>query len=527
MPGYGVKRTNKVQIVHLPPYHTEAYISGSSILGHQKTEFILTSIVAAQDKAAVGRAGRTPSVRWALAGLSLSMLLSALGTSIANVALPTLAQAFDASFQQVQWIVLAYLLSITTLIVSVGRLGDLIGRRRLLVAGLALFTMASALCAASPTLWLLVAARAAQGIGAAIMMALTMALVRETVPKAKTGSAMGLLGTMSAIGTALGPSLGGVLIAGFDWRAIFLVNVPLGLLALALAYRCLPADRQGSNENNAGFDKLGTLLLALTLAAYALAMTMGRGSFGPLNMALLSAAAIGIGLFVLAEARVASPLIRLAAFRNVVLSTSLATNVLVATVMMATLVVGPFYLSRALGLSDALVGIVMSVGPIISALSGFPAGRIVDRLGALFIVLIGLIAMTVGAFALSALPAMFGVPGYIPAIAILTPGYQLFQAANNTAVMMDVRSDQRGVISGMLNLSRNLGLVTGASVMGAVFAFASKTADIATAHPEAVVSGMRITFAVAGGLILVALAIAVGSRIIATRISGRLISSRR
>src|SRR6187402_3102627 len=201
---------------------------------------MLAPNVAGRDETGFG--GAAP-VRWALAALSLSMLLSSLGTSIANVGLPTLAQAFSASFQQVQWIVLAYLLAITTLIVSVGRLGDLIGRRRLLMVGLVLFTTASTLCAAAPTLWLLVAARAAQGIGAAIMMALTMALVGETVPKARTGSAMGLLGTMSAIGTALGPSLGGVLISGLGWQAIFLVNVPLGLLALFLAYRHLPQDR--------------------------------------------------------------------------------------------------------------------------------------------------------------------------------------------------------------------------------------------------------------------------------------------
>ena len=131
----------------------------------------------------------TPSVRGALAGLSLSMLLSSLGTSIANVGLPTLAQAFNASFQEVQWIVLAYLLAITTLIVSAGRLGDITGRRRLLLAGIFLFTAASALCGIAPTLGLLIAARAAQGLGAAIMMALTLAFVGETVPKAKTGSA--------------------------------------------------------------------------------------------------------------------------------------------------------------------------------------------------------------------------------------------------------------------------------------------------------------------------------------------------
>ena len=182
-----------------------------------RKECMSKSTIALQDQPAAAGAPAAVSVRWVLASLSLSMLLSSLGTSIANVGLPTFAVVFHASFQQVQWVVLAYLLAITTLIVSVGRLGDITGRRRLLLAGIFLFTAASVLCGLAPTLGLLIAARAAQGLGAAIMMALTMAFVGETVPKARTGSAMGLLGTMSAIGTALGPSLGGVLIATLGW----------------------------------------------------------------------------------------------------------------------------------------------------------------------------------------------------------------------------------------------------------------------------------------------------------------------
>lgn len=476
----------------------------------------MNTITAARDEGVAGRGG-TASVRWALASLSLSTLLSSLGTSIANVGLPTLAQAFDASFQDVQWVVLAYLLAITTLIVGVGRLGDIIGRRRLLVAGIALFTAASVLCGIAPTLGLLIAARAAQGLAAAILMALAMAMVGETVAQARTGSAMGLLATMSAIGTALGPSLGGVLIAGLGWRAMFLVTVPLGILALVLAHRHLPADRREPKADRPGFDTIGTLLLALTLAAYALAMTIGRGAFGPLNVALLVAAALGAGVFLRVEAKAASPLIRLAMLRDPALSASLAMNVLVSAVMMATLVVGPFYLARGLGLDAALVGIVMSIGPIISTLSGVPAGRIVDRLGAPFIVTVGLVAMAAGALALSVLPALLGIAGYVAAIAVLTPGYQLFQAANNTAVMRDVRPDQRGVVSGLLNLSRNLGLITGASAMGAVFALASAASDITAAPPAAAAAGMRITFALAAILIGGALAIAAASRALAAR----------
>ncbi len=459
----------------------------------------------------------TPAARWALAALSLSMLLSSLGTSIANVGLPTLAQAFDASFQQVQWVVLAYLLAITTLIVSAGRLGDIVGRRRLLLAGIALFTAASALCGAAPTLWLLVAARAAQGLGAAAMMALTMAFVGETAGKARTGSAMGLLGTMSAVGTALGPSLGGVLIAGLGWQALFFVNVPLGLLALFLAYRHLPVDSPDTKGQRARFDSLGTLLLALALGAYALSMTLGRGGFGPLNLALLLAAALGAGLFVMAQSGAASPLIPLAMFRDRDLSASLAMSALVATVMMATLVVGPFYLARALGLEAAVVGLVLSAGPFAAALAGVPAGRIADRFGARRMTIAGLAAMAAGALLLSMLPASFGIAGYAAPLVVVTVGYALFQTANNTAVMANVRADQRGAVSGLLSLSRNLGLITGASVMGAVFAFASAAIDITTAKPEAVAHGMRVTFAVAAALVAIALAIALGGRAFAAR----------
>jgi EmrB/QacA subfamily drug resistance transporter len=468
--------------------------------------------VASRDVAVAARAQLTPSVRWALGSLSLTMLLASLGTSIANVALPTLAQAFGAAFQDVQWVVLAYLLAITTLIVGAGRLGDIVGRRRLLLAGVALFTIASALCGAAPTLPLLIFARAAQGLGAAVMMALTLAFVGETVPKDKTGSAMGLLATMSAIGTALGPSLGGLLIAGPGWRAIFFVNLPLGLLTLGLAWRWLPADRRPPPAARAGFDGAGTLLLALTLAAYALAMTIGRGRFGALNLALLAAAVVGLGLLLRAEGRAPSPLIRLAMFRDRVLSANLATSALVATVMMATLVVGPFHLAGALGLAPAAVGLVVSVGPLVVALAGVPAGRLTDRFGAPRMSIAGLAAIAAGCIILAMLPATLGIPGYVAPLVVITAGYALFQTANNTAMMADVPADRRGVMSGLINLARNLGLITGASLMGAVFAHAAGAVDGATAQPAAVALGTRITFAVAAALMAGSLAIALASR---------------
>lgn len=509
-----------MQTVRLPLCHTSAYSVNNSISSVAKTvEVLLKSIIAQRAAVVAGSGERTRSARWALASLSLAMLLSALGTSIANVALPTLAQVFTASVQHVQWVVLAYLLASTTLIVSGGRLGDLAGRRRLLLAGIVLFTVSSVLCGVAPTLWLLIAARAVQGLGAAIMMALTMAFVGETVPQAQTGSAMGLLGTMSAIGTALGPSLGGLLISGLGWPTIFFFTGALGIPTLLLAYRCLPADGPATKTDRNGLDLVGTLLLALTLAAYALAITIGRGSFGLLNIALLVTAAVGVGLFALAEAKAASPLIRLALFREPLLSAGFAMSTLVTTVVMATLVVGPFYLSGALALDAAQVGLVMSSGPIVAALTGVLAGRVVDRFGARGMTIAGLIGMAAGSATLPMIPMKFGVLGYIAPLVVITAGYALFQAANNTVVMTTSRPEQRGVISGLLNLSRNLGLITGASVMGALFAFGSATTGMMTAHPEAVATGMRLTFAVAAVLIVVALAIAVVSHAIARRIA--------
>jgi MFS family permease len=416
-----------------------------------------------------------------LASLSLSMLLPSLAISSANVALPTLARVFDASATQVQWVVLAYLLATTSLIVGAGRLGDLWGRRRLLLSGFALFTVASLLCAWAPTLPLLVAARALQGVGAAALMALPMAMVGALLPKARAGSAMGLLGTMSAVGTALGPSLGGALIAASGWPAVFAVNLPLGLLAFALAWRHLPAEpRRGGAP---GLDLSGIAWLALTLAAYALAMTRHPG--------LLAIALCGLLMFLRTEARASAPLLPLGRLRDRALAIGLATNALVSAVMMATLVIGPFHLSGALGLGAAAVGVLMSVGPVASAVSGVPAGRLVDRFGARRMVQAGLAAMALGCGLIALLPTSLGAWGYVLPLLVVTPGYALFQAANNTAVMADVAAVERGVVSGVLALSRNLGFISGASALGALFA----------------ASGLAWSFAAAAGLVVLALAL--------------------
>ncbi|WP_431222448.1 MFS transporter [Serratia sp. L9] len=420
-----------------------------------------------------------------LVSLAIPTLLSSLATSITNVSLPTLMQAFGASFQDVQWVVLAYLLAITTSIIAVGRLGDIVSKGRLLMAGVGLFIIASLCGALAPTIGLLIAARALQGLGAAVMMSITMALVGETIGNERTGRTMGLLGTLSAVGTALGPTLGGTLIAGFGWQAIFLLNLPLGGIALLFIYRYLPMTGPQRNTNKTGFDHKGMIVLGLSLALYALAVMQGQ----TLDITLLLCAIAGAGLFVWIEKRAPFPLIQIAMLRQPTLGTRLLSNMLVTTVMMTTMVVGPFYLSHALGLAPQQVGFALSVGPLVAALAGIPAGYLVDRLGAQKMIAAGLAGVSAGAGVLTIISSLQGVWGYVLPVCLLTAGYALFQAANNTAVINSVPADRRGVVSGLLNLSRNLGFITGACAMGALFARVSASADTS--------KGMQITYLIA------------------------------
>ncbi len=394
----------------------------------------------------VGSPPNAAQERLGILALAMSMMLASLGASIANVALPTISEALSAPFHTVQWVVTGYLIALTVSVVMGGRLGDRFGLKRMLLAGLALFVAASLLCGVAPTLGALVAARVLQGAAAAFLTTLSIALVQQTAGAGRTGRAMGLIGTMSALGTALGPTLGGFLIPVTGWQGVFLVMVPLGVLGLMLTQVFLP--------DEAGQPKLPRIALGDIFAD---------------------------GLM-----------------------PRLVSNLLVAAVMMATLVIGPFYLGIALGLGTAKVGLVMSVGPVIAIFCGIPAGRLVDGFGSRRVILIGLLLLMAGAFSLAALPVRFGVLGYVMANAILTPGYQLFLAANNTAVMESVTRDRRGVVSGLLGLSRNLGLVLGASGLGAVFALAIGTGAIETASPSAITYGMQCVFALAGLLILAA-----------------------
>ncbi|MCA6970510.1 MFS transporter [Pectobacterium carotovorum] len=379
--------------------------------------------------------------------LALAILSASLGTSIANIALPTLTAVFSAPFAQVQAVVIAYLAAMALSVVIAGRLGDRYGLKPVFITGLGLFAIASLLCAIAPQLWQLIAARAFQGIGAAFLMTLGMALLRQTAGEKHVGRAMGIVGTVSALGTALGPSVGGFLLAIAGWRSLFWIQIPLVTVVLFMAFTLLPATPVKEKASLSG----------------------------------------GLSL------------------RNTTLLSNLTINAAVTAVIMTTLIVGPYYLGLGLGLKEMLVGLVMAIGPAVATFSGIPSGRLVDTWGFRRALTAGLSLVVTGTFMLAILPNLLGVTGYILAIIVLTPGYQLFQAANNTATLAEVPGNQRGTVSGLLNLSRNIGLIAGASIMGQVFALGVGTEDFIHAAPASLANGMQLTFFLAGAMVLVAI----------------------
>ncbi|GAA6191970.1 MFS transporter [Phaeobacter sp. NW0010-22] len=404
---------------------------------------------------------------FALSGPSLSLMLAALGTSTAAVTLPEVSRDFQGGRFDATLVVSTYVFATTALIVPAGRAGDLFGKRTVLVVGLCLYLLGAIFAYFAPTLPILVASRVVQGAGAAAMMAMPLALVRDFALPGQVGRWMGLMGTMSAIGTASGPALGGVVAAVFGWRAVYFFQIPLTLAAFILCLVYLKNNKRADRRTS--IDLPGAGALALFLAAVTLLVSDVAKGIDATTAGLVVVAVGAFAGFLLIESRAQFPIIPPELLRSIDMRFSLAMNATISLIMMGILIVGPFYLTRGLGLTTAQMGLVMSVGPISSALSGIPAGRLTERAGPSNAVLLGAFAMMVSTAAMAGLPYVFGLGGFIVAFILLAPSYQLFLAALNTFVMENVPEHERGVTSGVLNLSRNFGFILGAGVLSAAF----------------------------------------------------------
>ncbi|MCC7479293.1 MFS transporter [bacterium] len=451
------------------------------------------------------------SVHWqATAALALATALASLGSSSMNIALPRLASDFHAGLPELQWAVLAYLLPGTALILIIGRLGDSFGTRRVLLLGLWLYVLGAVASALAPGLGWLLAARAVQGSGAAAMLALSLALAADSSSGGSGGRSMGLLASSSALGTALGPALGGLLLDGPGWRAVFALLALLALGTALLSLRALAPDPQLDRPALRAADLPPALLLSAGLTALMLALSFSRGSLSPAVGALLLAALVCAGLFYLLQRGSLRPLLAPELLQAGGMRSSLWQSLLVSAVLMASLVVGPFYLSEGLGLSSAISGLLLAAGPLVVMLSGPLAGAMTERFGPRCTAALGLAGLALAALLFALLPLALGLGGWLLPLTVLTFSYALFQTGNNTAVMAKAGTQLRAAAAAMLNLSRNLGLAAGTAVFTLLYSLASETAagDAAAASSH----GLHMVFAPAALLLLLALGGGLGQR---------------
>lgn len=456
------------------------------------------------------------SRKWyVMSAVAMSIFLATIDGSIVNVALPTLVRALNTNFSTVQWVVLAYLLTQATLLLSIGRLGDMLGKKRIYIAGFVVFTAGSVLCGFSPTVSFLIAARVVQAVGAAMMLALGTAIVTEAFPPQERGRALGLIGASVSLGIVVGPTLGGLLIDALSWHWIFFVNLPVGIVGTWMALRFIPVTRPAGSQS---FDYAGAGTLFISLLALMLALTVGQGA-GFLDariLALFAAWLVFLGVFIFIELRTEQPMIDLRLFRNVLLSVNLITGFLTFVAISGISILIPFYLENALGYSTSRVGLLLATVPVALGITAPISGSLSDRFGTRPITVVGLAMLVAGYVSVSTLSTETTIPGYILRLLPIGIGMGVFQSPNNSAIMGSARREQLGIVSGLLSITRTLGQVTGVAVSGAIWAALvayhagqALTGDTTTAAVVDQVAGLQSTFRISAVLIACAFALAV------------------
>lgn len=409
---------------------------------------------------------------WVMAAASMGVLLATIDGSIVNVALPTLTRAFNTTFPTVQWVVLAYLLTLATLMLSVGRLADMVGKKRVYTAGFVIFTTASALCGFAPTVTWLVGARVIQAVGGAMILALGPAIITETFPPTERGRALGIIGTMVSLGIVLGPTVGGLLIQGLSWHWIFFVNLPIGIIGTLLAWRVIPDRRPAGGQQ---FDFGGAITLFMWLFALLLALSLGQrwGWSDPRVLALLGVFGVTLALFLSIERRVPQPMVDLRIFKNRLFTVNLLTGFITFVSLSGTILLMPFYLQDILGFDTRQLGLLMATVPLATGLVAPFSGALSDRIGTRPMTVAGLAVLAAGFLAISTLGLTTTALGYVLRFLPVGLGVGIFQSPNNSAIMGAARREQLGVVSGMLALTRTVGQTTGIALVGA--AWASRT----------------------------------------------------
>jgi EmrB/QacA subfamily drug resistance transporter len=410
------------------------------------------------------------SRKWyVMTAVAMGIFLATIDGSIVNVALPTLVREFGAEFAIVEWVVLAYLLTLTALLLSIGRLADMIGKKPIYLLGFLIFTIGSVLCGLAPGIYWLIGFRILQAIGATMILALGMAIVTEAFPREERGRALGITGTIVSIGIIVGPVIGGLILTLLSWHWIFLVNLPVGILGIWLVLRNVPAVQPAGGQR---FDFAGAGLLLVGLLAFLFALTIGQqsGFLDRTALALFIFALIICTSFILVEMRVSQPMIDLRVFRNSQLTINLATGFITFIAIAGTMLLMPFYLENLLGYDTRMVGILLAVVPIAMGIIAPISGNLSDRFGSRPITIIGLTLLMVGYYLLSRLELTTTARVYVLLSLPLGLGMGVFQSPNNSAIMGTATRERLGIVSGMLAITRSLGQIVGIAVIGAFWA---------------------------------------------------------
>jgi drug resistance transporter, EmrB/QacA subfamily len=406
----------------------------------------------------------TDKKRWLILFTTVLLtFMSTLDSSIVNVALPVMSQRLAVSMASIEWVVTSYLIVIVGTILIFGRLADIKGKTSVFKLGIIIFTIGSLLCGLSNSLVMLVFSRILQAIGAAGTMSTSQGIITQVFPRNERGRALGLNGTFVALGSMIGPPVGGIIASILSWQYIFLINVPIGILALALAMKTLPKNSNNSNEK---LDIKGATLFGSTMVLLFSALTFGK-EIGYDNIGIIISFVVSIILFILfiiVEKRIDEPLLKLEIFSNSLFSLSIFCAFISFVAISCSNIILPFYLQYVMKLAPSVTGVLMMVSPIILSVVAPMSGYISDRIGSEVLTFLGLIGTSLGLFLISTLNEYSHIGALIAFIAIMTLGNGMFQSPNNSLVMSTVDTKNLGIAGSINALVRNLGMVFGISL---------------------------------------------------------------
>ena len=413
---------------------------------------------------------KKPYFKWiVLCNVATGTFMATLDGSIVNVALPTISVDFHVGKETLQWAVTAYLLTISSLLLAFGRLADIIGKNRVYAAGFLGFALGSALCGTAGTVQQLVIFRIIQAVGAAMMMANAMGLVTSCFPPKERGRALGTMGTVVALGSLTGPSLGGFLVSSLGWRAIFYINIPIGILGFIASLFILPRDKDILQKQK--FDYFGALLFGGGITCFLLGLSEGQ-EFGWVSqrvLVLLIGSAVLLGAFFITELKIKQPMIELSLFRSRLFFAGNVAGLLSFVAMFFTTYLLPFYMSEILSLKAYQMGLVMTAFPVVMALTAPLSGWLSDKTGPLLLTTGGLSINAIGLYLLSDISVDMSPLSLVWKMALMGLGTGMFQSPNNSSVMSTVSPHKLGVAGGVVATVRNVGMVMGVALSVAIF----------------------------------------------------------